>query len=87
MGIDINDGGAGKHLALLEYLKLSGLDSADVLGVGDSYNDYPLLSASGIKVAMGNAPKELTEIADYVVGTQSENGMLDVIKIALKTAN
>lgn len=85
MGLDINDGGAGKHIALLEYLKLTGFTANEVLGVGDSYNDYPLLSAAGTKVAMGNAARELKEIADHVVGTQAENGMLEVIEIALRS--
>lgn len=79
MGVDINDGGAGKHAALLEYSKLTNLDHSEILGVGDSYNDYPLLSACGVKVAMGNAPQELKDIADFVVGTQENDGIVDVI--------
>ncbi|MBP9670621.1 HAD family phosphatase, partial [Candidatus Woesebacteria bacterium] len=80
MGIDVNDGGAGKHSALLEYSKLTGIDPVSILGLGDSYNDYPLLSACGVKVAMGNAPQELKDLADHVVGTQEENGIIDAIK-------
>ena len=82
MGIDINDGGAGKHMALLEYAKLMNLDPSEILGVGDSYNDYPLLSACGIKVAMGNSPQELKDIADYVVSSQEKNGILEAIDIS-----
>jgi 5-amino-6-(5-phospho-D-ribitylamino)uracil phosphatase len=79
IGMDINDGGVSKHLALLEYSKLMNLDPKEIIGVGDSYNDYPLLSACGFKVAMGNAPEELTEIADMVVGTQAEDGIIEVL--------
>lgn len=84
MGIDVNDGGAGKHSALLEYSRLTGIDPQNILGLGDSYNDYPLLSACGVKVAMGNAPQELKELADHVVGTQEEDGIIDAIKLAEK---
>ncbi len=81
LGIDINDGGVSKHLALLEYSKLMNLDPKEIIGVGDSYNDYPLLSACGYKVAMGNAPEELVKVADKIVGTQEENGILEVFDL------
>jgi Cof subfamily protein (haloacid dehalogenase superfamily) len=81
VGIDVNDGGAGKHLAVLEYAKLMKLNPKEIMGIGDSYNDYPLLSACGLKVAMGNAPDELKKIADKVVGTQKENGVVDAINM------
>jgi Cof subfamily protein (haloacid dehalogenase superfamily) len=82
LGIDINDGGAGKHMALLEYAKLMNLDPKEILGVGDGFNDYPLLTACGLKVAMGNATQELKEIADHIVATQENNGMLEVLELA-----
>lgn len=84
LGIDINDGEAGKHMAVLAYAKLAHLDPAEILGVGDSYNDLPLLTACGVKVAMGNASSELKQIADYVVKTQEEKGMLDVLNLVTR---
>jgi hydroxymethylpyrimidine pyrophosphatase-like HAD family hydrolase len=81
LGLDINDGGVSKHLAMLEYSRLTNLDPKEIIGVGDSYNDYPLLSACGYKVAMGNAPKELIELADKIVGTQKEDGIIEVFEL------
>ncbi len=81
VGIDINDGGAGKHIALLEYAKLMRLDPSEIIGVGDSYNDYPLLTACGLKVAMGNAPPELKEIADKIVASQENDGIIEVLEL------
>jgi 5-amino-6-(5-phospho-D-ribitylamino)uracil phosphatase len=83
IGLDINDGGAGKHLALLQYSKLMDLSPSEIIGVGDSYNDYPLLTACGVKVAMGNAPEELKEVADFVVGSQKEDGIAELIERVL----
>lgn len=40
----------------------------------------PLFESVGFKVAMGNAPKELKEIADYVAPTVQEDGVADVIE-------
>jgi Cof subfamily protein (haloacid dehalogenase superfamily) len=78
LGIDINDAGVSKHLALLEYSKLMHVSPQEIIGIGDSYNDYPLLSACGYKVAMGNAPEELAQIADKIVDTQHNDGILEL---------
>ncbi len=81
VGLDINDGGAGKHIALLTYAKLMQIDAKEIIGVGDSYNDYPLLTACGYKVAMGNAPQELKDIADLIVKNQESDGIIEVLDL------
>ena len=52
----------------------------EIIGVGDGYNDYPLLSACGLKVAMGNAVDEVKAIADYIAPSVEEDGVADVIE-------
>ena len=51
----------------------------ETIGVGDSYNDFPLLMACGLKIAMGNAVPELKEIADYIAPSVEDDGVVDVI--------
>lgn len=68
---------------VLEYLKLK---REDVVGVGDSYNDFPLLEASGLKVAMGNANLELKEIADIIVPSHEEDGVAFLIERLLRSS-
>lgn len=87
LGIDINAGDAGKHAALVAYAHLMGITLDSIMAVGDSYNDFPLLEASGVKVAMGNASPELKAIADYVVRPVDENGMIDVLDLVHKINN
>ena len=48
--------------------------------MGDGYNDFPLLMASGLKIAMGNAVPELKEIADFVAPTVEEDGVAVIIE-------
>ena len=48
--------------------------------VGDGYNDFPLLLAGGLKVAMGNAVSDLKKIADYIAPTVDEDGVATVIE-------
>ena len=78
-GLDITSSESTKHIATLELMKMLGLEKEEVVGAGDGYNDYPLLTACGIKVAMGDAPEELKAIADFIAPPQKENGLLSVI--------
>lgn len=78
-GLDITAEQASKHISVLELMKLLDLQPEEVVGIGDGYNDYPLLTACGLKIAMGNAPNELKEIADFVVPTQQEDGLATAI--------
>ncbi len=77
--LDITSQKATKHLAVLELSKILNINTSLMIGVGDGYNDYPLLSACGYKVAMENAPKELKEIANLVVPDVKHDGLVTLI--------
>lgn len=81
---DITSLEATKHLAVLELLKLGKLKREETVGVGDGYNDFPLLEACGLKVAMGNAVEDLKAIADIVVPPYTEDGVAFLINKLLK---
>ncbi|PIR59406.1 MAG: hypothetical protein COU69_00200 [Candidatus Pacebacteria bacterium CG10_big_fil_rev_8_21_14_0_10_56_10] len=68
-----------KHLAALRLAQLLGLEPDQIVGIGDNHNDYPLLTACGYKVAMGNAPDELKEISDWVAPPYWEDGVAEAI--------
>lgn len=71
---------ATKQHGIFELSKLLGVKTNDMIGVGDGYNDFPLLLSCGLKVAMGNAVSELKEIADYIAPGVEEDGLVDVIE-------
>lgn len=71
---------ATKQHAVLKLAELLKIKQSDMIGVGDGYNDFSLLMACGLKVAMGNAVDELKAIADYVAPTVENDGLADVIE-------
>ncbi len=79
MSYDITSLKGTKNLAVLELIKYLDLNRSEVVGVGDGYNDFPLLEASGFKVAMGNANDELKEIADVIIPSLDEDGLAFLI--------
>lgn len=83
--ITITHTGATKQHGVFEVAKLLGIKTHDMIGVGDGYNDFPLLMSCGLKVAMGNAVPELKEIADYIAPPVEKDGVVDIInKFILK---
>jgi HAD superfamily hydrolase (TIGR01484 family) len=79
-GLNITHINATKLHGIEMVLKKLGLKHDEVIGVGDSYNDFPLLMSCGLKIAMGNAVSDLKEIADYVAPSVQEDGVSDVIE-------
>lgn len=78
--VQISHAEATKQHGILEVAQILDIETHDIIGVGDGYNDFPLLMACGLKVAMGNAVPELKAIADYVAPTVDEDGVADVIE-------
>lgn len=76
----ITHAAATKQHAILEVAKLLKIETHEMIGVGDGYNDFPLLMACGLKIAMGNAVDELKAIADYIAPSVEEDGVADVIQ-------
>lgn len=57
-----------------------GIEMRDVLAIGDSWNDEPLLRAAGTAVAMGNAPESLRTLADAVVADVENDGVAEALQ-------
>ncbi len=78
-GLNITHLAATKLHGVETIMKHLDVKREEIIGVGDSYNDFPLLMAAGFKVAMGNAIPELKEVADYVAPSVTDDGVADVI--------
>ena len=71
---------AGKGTALEEIGKIFGIDSSEMIAVGDGYNDVCMLKYAGLGVAVDNAPEDIKAICDYVTLSNNDDGVAAVIE-------
>lgn len=67
--------GVNKGSAIVEVLDALGLDAADSVGIGDSWNDVEMFDVVGTAVAMGGADPELQARADFVTTGVLDDGV------------
>jgi len=70
---------AGKGTALAEIGRLLGVESSEMIAVGDGYNDVSMLKYAGYSVAVENAPDDIKAICDYVTLSNNNDGVAEVI--------
>ena len=78
--VDFTASGVDKAAATLKLGQMIGVDAESMVAAGDSYNDLPLMRLCGLSIAMGGAPKELKEVADFVAPTVEEDGLAVAIE-------
>ncbi|MEH1962908.1 MAG: Cof-type HAD-IIB family hydrolase [Nostoc sp.] len=66
----VNKGTAVRYLAE----ELLGLQIANVMAIGDNFNDVEMLEYVGLGVAMGNAPAGVQAIAQWVAPSVEQDG-------------
>jgi len=58
-----------------------GIDMAQVVAVGDNYNDIEMVQAAGYGFAVANAVPELKQIADHVTSTtNNQSALVEVVE-------
>jgi Cof subfamily protein (haloacid dehalogenase superfamily) len=66
---------ASKGTALQVILDRLNIASEETMCLGDNCNDVDMIRLAGIGVAMGHAPQDVRDAADYVTGTHDEDGV------------
>ncbi len=77
--IHITNYNANKKLALEKIAKILKIKTEEMIGIGDSYNDYSFLKICGLKVAMENSTPDIKAIADYIAPSYKNDGVAKVI--------
>jgi len=85
--LDILPAGCSKGAALLTLAHSCGIDAAEILAIGDNWNDVSMLQAAGRAVVMDNAPEELKSIARNsgwsIAPSNRDDGVAEAIESTL----
>ncbi|MDA1128889.1 MAG: HAD family hydrolase [Chloroflexi bacterium] len=73
--VDFTLAGVDKAAGISRVGETLGVDPANMVAAGDSYNDLPMLRICGLGIAMGGAPEEVKAIADFVAPSVEEDGL------------
>ena len=71
--------GVSKASAIKILAKKFNIDISEVMAIGDSDNDLPMLKAAGKSIAMGNARDEIKNVCDYVTADCADNGFAQAV--------
>lgn len=72
---------ATKENAILEVCAACGINTEEIMAFGDDYADIGMLKLCGKGIAMGNAIKEVREMADMVIGSNDEDGIAEYLAV------
>jgi len=78
--LDVLPPGVSKGAALRKWAARQGYSRAEVMAIGDNFNDREMLGFAGVAVVMGNCVEELREDGWKVTGTNDEGGVGQAIE-------
>ena len=73
--LELNSSGAHKGNALRRFAKHLGLGLENCMAFGDGMNDFTMVEAAGLGVAMENADPEVKRVAKYVAPSNDDCGV------------
>lgn len=78
--IELNAASANKGNALTILCGQLGIDIGKTMAFGDGGNDKAMLLAAGYAVAMENGTDDIKAVADYITGSNDEDGVARAIE-------
>jgi Cof subfamily protein (haloacid dehalogenase superfamily) len=78
--LDVTHPLANKGAALAEMAKLMRVPLDEIATIGDGSNDVAMFARSGKSIAMGNASPEVQAAADFVTGSNDDDGFAAAIE-------
>jgi len=82
--VDILNKGCTKGAALKRWAAFKGYKPAEVMAIGDNYNDIEMLEFAGHPYIMGNATEELRDRGWRTTLCNNENGVAIAVESALE---
>lgn len=78
--IEVMPKNVDKAASLDKMLPAIGMGQENTVCCGDGFNDISMIKYARVGVAMGNAQTVVKEAADYITGTNDEDGLVEVIQ-------
>lgn len=78
--VEVTPPGADKGNALRVLCEYLNIPISESIAMGDSENDFTMLEAAGLSVAVGNAPAHIKEVCDVVTLSNDEHGVRKIIE-------
>ena len=82
--VDILNRGCTKGAALKRWAEFKGYHPAEVMAIGDNYNDIEMLEFAGHSYIMGNATEELRDRGWTETLCNNENGVANAVDAVLE---
>lgn len=79
-GIDVLPADGSKYLTIKILANHMGIPLSDVIAFGDGMNDIEMIRHVGTGIAMGNAEKEVKDVADSVTDSNENNGIPNALR-------
>ena len=79
--LDITNSHATKYNGVFEVLRILEIKRDLVIGIGDSDNDFPMLDACGLKVAVANAKPSILEMAELIIPDCESGGVAQLLPL------
>lgn len=78
--LEMSAKGISKETGVRKVCKELNIKMKHVMAIGDNLNDFKLIQAAGLGVAMGNADDRLKEVADQITDTNEADGVAKAIQ-------
>jgi HAD superfamily hydrolase (TIGR01484 family) len=86
--VDILPAGCSKGAALLRLARSHGIEAAEIMAIGDNWNDLSMLDLAGHPILMQNAPEDFKAFAAdrhwQIAPPNTDDGVAQVIESLLK---
>lgn len=77
---DITPAGVTKATGVAVWAESQGCSLEEIVGFGDSENDFEFLRAVGTSIALGNSIPELKHQSDVVIGHTNDEGLAEYLE-------
>ncbi|PPA69848.1 Cof-type HAD-IIB family hydrolase [Jeotgalibacillus proteolyticus] len=78
--LEFTEYGVTKGTSIEQLAEKLGVKQREIIAVGDSYNDLSMIEFAGLGVAMGNAPEDIKEAANFVADTNMNDGVAKIVE-------